>query len=107
MFPPTVSAGKGRMHLLRAAALAIVLLVCALPFVHRDDAAAEHAAATKQSALRLAMPETSLTVDPALVADEQNVQFSGLLYSGLVRLDTSYHVVKDAASRIQMSKDHR
>lgn len=57
--------------------------------------------------LRLALPDASVTVDPALVADEANVQLASLLYSGLVRLDSSYHVVPDAAVRIDVSRDHR
>src|SRR5207302_1428090 len=57
--------------------------------------------------LRLAMPNTSATVDPAQVSDEENVQLSELLYSGLVRLDSSYHVVPDAASSYSVSRDHR
>lgn len=32
------------------------------------------------STLRLAMPDTSPAVDPALVADDENVQLAGLLY---------------------------
>ncbi|MGI8967705.1 MAG: peptide ABC transporter substrate-binding protein [Chloroflexota bacterium] len=61
----------------------------------------------RKPSLRLAMPFTSATVDPALVADEENVQLANLLYSGLVRLDASYHVVPDAAYRWTISPDHR
>jgi ABC-type oligopeptide transport system substrate-binding subunit len=55
--------------------------------------------------LRIGMPDAALTVDPALVADEQNMELAGLLYSGLVRLDAGYHVVKDAVSKYTVSKD--
>lgn len=51
------------------------------------------------------MPDAALTVDPALVADEQNMELAGLLYSGLVRLDAQYHVVKDTVSRYTVSRD--
>lgn len=56
--------------------------------------------------LRLAMPDVSPTADPALVADEDNVELASLLYSGLVRLDASYHVIPDAAQSISLSSDH-
>ncbi len=56
--------------------------------------------------LRLALPDTSVSVDPGLVADDENAQLANLLYSGLVRLDASYHVVPDAASRYVVSADH-
>lgn len=75
-------------------------------------AVAQPSRATKPSGgskptLRFGMPDASLTVDPALVADEQNSQFVSLLYRGLVRLDASYRVVKDAASRYTVSRDRR
>jgi oligopeptide transport system substrate-binding protein len=57
--------------------------------------------------LRLAMPDSAPTVDPALVADEENVQLAELLYTGLVRLDASYHVVSDAAASFKVSSDRR
>src|SRR5947209_1118409 len=57
--------------------------------------------------LRLAMPDTSPVVDPALVADEENVQLANLLYLGLVRLDAKYRVQPAAAQRIDISSDHR
>jgi oligopeptide transport system substrate-binding protein len=57
--------------------------------------------------LRLAMPDATPTVDPAMVADEQDVQLADMLYSGLVRLDASYHVVPDSASSWTMSPDRR
>lgn len=41
-----------------------------------------------------------------MVADEENVQLASLLYSGLVRLDASYHVVPSAATW-KLSKDRR
>jgi ABC-type oligopeptide transport system substrate-binding subunit len=61
---------------------------------------------TTSSVLRIGMPDSALTVDPALVADEQNVELAGLLYSGLVRLNAGYQVVKDTAARYTVSKDH-
>jgi ABC-type oligopeptide transport system substrate-binding subunit len=57
--------------------------------------------------LRLAMPDSAPTVDPALVADEENVQLANLLYIGLVRLDAKYHVRLAAASHVDVSSDHR
>lgn len=57
--------------------------------------------------LRLSIPDTSPTVDPALVADEENVELADLLYSGLVRLDASYHIVAAAAASYIISPDHR
>ena len=57
--------------------------------------------------LRLAMPEATPTVDPAMVADEQDVQLADILYSGLVRLDGSYHVVPDSAASWTTSRDRR
>jgi ABC-type oligopeptide transport system substrate-binding subunit len=57
--------------------------------------------------LRLAMPDSAPTVDPALVADEENVQLANLLYIGLVRLDAKYHVRLAAAQHIDVSPDHR
>ena len=57
--------------------------------------------------LRLALPGASPTVDPALVADEENVELAGLLYSGLVRLDPDYRVVPDSAASWTIGRDHR
>lgn len=85
-----------------------VILACWAQVTFRTNASANPAGAGKQSVLRLAMLDTtSPIVDPAQVADEQNVQLASLLYSGLVRLDSSYHVVNDAAARIDISKDRR
>lgn len=53
------------------------------------------------------MPDTSPAVDPAMVADEQNVVLANLLYSGLVKLDSSYHIVPDSASSWTIGPDHR
>ncbi|MGH2447821.1 MAG: peptide ABC transporter substrate-binding protein [Chloroflexota bacterium] len=57
--------------------------------------------------LRLAMPDASPTVDPALVADEQDVELANMLYAGLVRLNSSYKVVPGAAWRWTLSHNHR
>ena len=57
--------------------------------------------------LRLGMPDATPTVDPAMVADEQDVQLADMLYSGLVRLDASYRVVPDSASTWTVSQDRR
>jgi len=62
---------------------------------------------TSGGILRLSIPDTSPTVDPALVADEENVELADLLYSGLVRLDASYHIVAAAAASYVISPDHR
>jgi oligopeptide transport system substrate-binding protein len=64
-------------------------------------------ASTQSNSLRLAMPDASPTVDPALVADEENVQLADLLYTGLVRLDAHYQVQPAAAQKIDISSDHR
>src|SRR5438067_6481939 len=64
-------------------------------------------AGTPATMLRLAIPDASPTVDPAMVPDEENVQLAGLLSSGLVRLDASYHVLPDVASSWTLSRDHR
>src|SRR5438309_1154834 len=61
---------------------------------------------TPMPALRLAMPDASPTIDPALVADESNVQLANLLYVGLVRLDDHYNVVPSAAERYSVSANH-
>lgn len=53
------------------------------------------------------MPDAAVTVDPALVADEQNMEVAGLLYSGLVRLNAGYQVVNDTAARYTVSKDRK
>lgn len=58
-------------------------------------------------ALRLAMPGASPTVDPALVADEDNAQLVGMLYGGLVRLNARYQPVPAAAEHWTISPDHR
>jgi len=91
-----------------------VLLGCCLPVLTfaRTPAAAgkptSHSAASGSSrTLRLAMPDTAPTVDPALVADDENAELAHLLYSGLVRLDSSYRIVPDAAARIAVARDHR
>lgn len=57
--------------------------------------------------LRVAMPDAAPTVDPALVADEENVQLANLLYGGLVRLDSHYHPVPASAKSWTISPDHR
>lgn len=62
-------------------------------------------AGTASPVLRIGMPDAALTVDPALVADEQNMELAGLLYSGLVRLDAGYRVVKDTAARYTVSRN--
>lgn len=102
--------GTGR-KLGRALALALVF---SLPFFNRSTSSASKVepprSATRLKApalLRLAMPDTSPTVDPALVADEQNVAIAGMLYSGLVRLDSHFRVVPDAAANWTISRDHR
>jgi ABC-type oligopeptide transport system substrate-binding subunit len=92
-------------HLRRAVSVLALILACCVPFGTSTHGAPAPASAAPT--LRLAMPDTSLEVDPALVADEPNVQLANLMYSGLVRLDSSYHVVKDLASSIRISKDRR
>jgi ABC-type oligopeptide transport system substrate-binding subunit len=94
-------------------AAALFIALAALPAfavasTHSSSArAASRTRAGGGTTLRLAMPDTLPTVDPAFVADEENVQLATLLYSGLVRLDPSYHVVPDAAQRINVSPDHK
>lgn len=55
----------------------------------------------------MAMPDASPAIDPALVADEENVQLANLLYGGLVRLDSHYRPVPASAQRWTVSPDHR
>jgi oligopeptide transport system substrate-binding protein len=93
------------MHVLGAAVF--VLLCCVPPFAAAKSKPTPTPTTTRSVTLRLAMPDASVAVDPALVADAQNVQFAGLLYSGLVKLDASYHVVKDAAASFSLSRDRR
>jgi oligopeptide transport system substrate-binding protein len=74
---------------------------------HATKAAAITATATAAGPrLRMNMPDVSPQIDPALVADEENVQLADLLYTGLVRLDAHYHVQPAAAQSIDISKDH-
>src|SRR5690242_18064296 len=96
------------------AALALAILACALPVVRAFGAASgpgSAAARTKPALhtggeLRIAMPDASLTVDPALVADEQNAQLAGMMYQGLVRLDAHYRVQPGAAT-FSIGRDRR
>lgn len=86
----------------------VVLFLCCLPLFASAKAKPTPKPATSHTVtLRMGLPDTSVAVDPALVADAQNVQFAGLLYSGLVRLDASYRVVKDAAASYTLSRDRR
>lgn len=99
-----------RTRSLALAALFALALLPALAFANSKQGASKPAptkAAKTGKTLRLAIPDTSPTVDPALVADDENVQLANLLYSGLVRLDASYHVVPDAARSYKISSDHR
>jgi ABC-type oligopeptide transport system substrate-binding subunit len=90
-----------------------VILGClapALAFAHATSPSAKPVSTSTTSSasiLRLAIPDTSPTVDPDMVADEENVQLANLLYTGLVRLDSSYHLVLDAAARYTLSPDHK
>lgn len=89
----------------------VVLLVPALTFAQVERAArgtpVKSPTPVASPQLRLAMPNNSPTVDPALVADEENVQLANLLYTGLVRLDARYRVRPAAAAKIDISRDHR
>jgi peptide/nickel transport system substrate-binding protein/oligopeptide transport system substrate-binding protein len=101
-----------RWRPLAAVTLAAVVLTLGLHGFNGAHGASVKVTATPRGPtvtppLRLAMPDTITTVDPALVADDENVQLSQLLYSGLVRLNSSYHVVPDAASSYKISSDHR
>jgi oligopeptide transport system substrate-binding protein len=92
-------------------AVLIALMIPALSFasVHRSAAkpTPRPTSPMTHTSLRLAMPDTQITVDPALAVDEDNAELASLLYSGLVRLDAHYHVVPDAASHYVISRDHR
>lgn len=96
--------------ILGIASLLVVALLPAIASASNNRAATRprtSGADTISTRLRLAMPDTSTTVDPALVADEENVQLANLLYSGLVRLDATYHVVAGAASHWKISQNRR
>jgi peptide/nickel transport system substrate-binding protein/oligopeptide transport system substrate-binding protein len=92
-------------------ALALVFVIPALTFASSKGSPPVPPTPARpdlhRQTLRLAMPDAAATVDPALVADEENVQLADLLYSGLVRLDASYNVVPDAAAGYRVSPDHR
>jgi ABC-type oligopeptide transport system substrate-binding subunit len=110
--------------MLRLGGILMVLLVCLLPALTlasgraavgksptktvRSGKAVKPTATLQPPslALRLTMPDVSPQIDPALVADEENVQLADLLYTGLVRLDAHYHVQPAAAQKIDISKDH-
>src|SRR5947209_3989971 len=101
---------KRKWYLLLTALLVVLATLPAFAFASAGRSTPRvslHARATSGTTLRLAMPDSLPTVDPALVADEDDVQLTSLLYSGLVRLDPSYQVVPDAAARIAVSPDHR
>jgi ABC-type oligopeptide transport system substrate-binding subunit len=92
---------------------ALLLALAVVPALALASTRAPGATPTPQvriasgATLRLAMPDASPSVDPALVADEENVQLATLMYSGLVRLSPSYAVIPDAAQRISVSPDHK
>ena len=98
-----------RRAMLSACSL-VVCLAPALSFAYPALSGPKQVTATVvagSSPLRLAIPDASPTVDPALVADEENVQLANLLYMGLVRLDDRYRVVPAAASHYTLWRDHR
>ncbi|GAC1623958.1 MAG: ABC transporter substrate-binding protein [Chloroflexota bacterium] len=98
-------------YLWRAIGIAVVISVCFCSVYVRaqagDPVHQPRAAAAPRDILRLAMPDSSPTVDPAVVASDESVQLANLLYLGLVRLDSRYRPVPAAASRIIVSPDHR
>lgn len=105
-------------HLRRAAVAVVVMVVLAASLVptlsHSSVTASaptpgvvHRQVARSHPTLRLAMPDASPTIDPALAADEANAQLASLLYEGLVRLDARYRVVPAAASRFTIAPDHR
>lgn len=107
-------------HARRAAVALVVMVVIAisvLPALSRSSVTAsaptptpkQHAPITSPSlpTLRLAMPDASPTIDPALAADDSNAELDSLLYEGLVRLDPHYRIVPAAAARFTVAPDHR
>lgn len=91
----------------------LVLLACLVPALTFASSHSDKAKATPKPPvvptlpdLRLAMPDKSPTVDPALVADDENVELANMLYTGLVRLDAKYRVQLAAAQKIDISADH-
>jgi oligopeptide transport system substrate-binding protein len=98
----------------RALGIIGVVLLCWTPAFSFGRASAStalqptsHFGHTATSILRIAMPDAAPTVDPALVADEEDVTLASLLYSGLVRLDSHYRVVPSAAASYTLAHDHR
>jgi len=74
---------------------------------HRTYTPKSRLSANTARTLRIALPDTPLTVDPALVSNEENVQVAELLYSGLVRLNANYQIVAGAAKSWQRSADNK
>jgi ABC-type oligopeptide transport system substrate-binding subunit len=112
------------LHPWKACAALFVTLACLLPEATQANqrpvpsvtVARAKPTPTKTSVTTPAKPKTTVLrladtvgprTDPALVSDEENVELANLLYSGLVRLDASYHVVPADASRIALSPNHR
>jgi oligopeptide transport system substrate-binding protein len=96
----------------RGLGILLIIACCTIPTLGVAGAPASRArprvaARFPGPTLRLAMPDSSPTIDPALVADEQNVQLANMLYGGLVKLDASYHIVLDAAAKYTLSSNRR
>ncbi|HEX6507482.1 MAG TPA: peptide ABC transporter substrate-binding protein [Chloroflexota bacterium] len=98
----------------RVAVACFAMLLCLLPALTQASTRPTPVRVTprptpkpKVVPLRLAIPEGSPQVDPALVSDEEDVELANLLYSGLVRLDTAYRVVPADAARYSISSDRR
>lgn len=107
-------------HVRRAVVALVVMMVIAvsvLPALSRSSVTASaptptskrRAPITSRSlpTLRLAMPDASPTIDPALAADDSNAELASLMYEGLVRLNAHYRVVPAAAARFTIAPDHR
>lgn len=87
------------------AGLVIVLLWIVVPSLPAAAQPTPPPGSHRATTLRIGMPDASLTVDPAMVTDDSNAEFADLLYSGLVRLDGTYHVVPADAARYTRSRD--
>src|SRR5579884_1025334 len=87
----------------RMAAAALLFVVAAAPVYAHGSLPPTHLG--RADKLEIGMPDSNLSVDPAMASDAANVEFADLLYSGLVRLGARYQVVAADAARYTLSRD--